>query len=144
MTLMKWDRALLLKLLKVKMKLLIDTHLLLWAAADMLPKQAIDYFEDLENELHFSPASIWEVVIKNGLNRSDFRVNPTALYRGLLENGYKELEISSNHAILTAGLPLHHKDPFDRILLAQARAEGLALLSADRALSHFSPVIFVG
>ncbi|MCL2791652.1 MAG: hypothetical protein FWD87_01040 [Spirochaetaceae bacterium] len=76
------------------MKLLIDTHLLLWAAADTLPKNAIPYFTNEKNELFFSSANIWEVIIKKGLNRPDFQIDPIALYWGLLDNDYTELAIT--------------------------------------------------
>ena len=125
------------------MKLLIDTHLLLWAAADTLPADARSYFTDEENELFFSAASIWEVIIKKGLNRPDFQVDPIALYWGLLDNGYTEIDITSRHALLVASLPAIHKDPFDRILIAQAKAESTVLLTSDKTVSHYSPVIFV-
>ena len=125
------------------MKLLIDTHLLLWAAADTLPEEAVQYFSDEENELFFSAASIWEIVIKRGLNRPDFQVDPDLLYRGLLENGYSELAITNRHVLLLAGLPQFHKDPFDRVLIAQAKAEGAALLSSDKAISQYSSVIYL-
>jgi len=124
------------------MKLLIDTHLLLWAAADTLPREAVPYFAD-ENELFFSSASIWEAVIKRGLNRPDFRLDPAALYQGLLDNGYMEIPVASKHVLLVADLPSMHKDPFDRILIAQARAEGVALLSSDGIVAQYSPVIYV-
>ena len=125
------------------MKCLIDTHLLLWAAADKLPKKAIPYFSDKENILLFSSASIWEIIIKKGLNRPDFLVDPTALYWGLLDNGYMEITITSPHVLLIADLPPVHKDPFDRILIAQARAEDAVLLSSDKILSQYSPVTYI-
>jgi PIN domain nuclease of toxin-antitoxin system len=125
------------------MKLLIDTHLLLWAAADKLPKKAMPYFSGKENILLFSSASIWEVIIKKGLNRPDFQVDPAALYWGLLENGYIETTITSRHALLIADLPPIHKDPFDRIMLAQAIAEDAILLSSDKVLSQYSNVVFI-
>ena len=125
------------------MKLLIDTHLLLWAAAGTLPKKAVPYFEDKENVLLFSSASIWEIIIKRGLSRPDFRVDPAVLYRGLLDNGYMELAITSHHVLLVADLPPVHKDPFDRILVAQAKAEGAALLSSDKALADYTSVIYI-
>lgn len=125
------------------MRLLIDTHLLLWAATDLLPRKAVPYFLNEENELFFSSASIWEIVIKRGLNRPDFQVNPSELYRGLLNNGYTELTVTSHHVLLVADLPPIHKDPFDRILLAQAKAENMVLLSADKILSRYSPVIYI-
>jgi PIN domain nuclease of toxin-antitoxin system len=124
-------------------KLLIDTHLLLWAAAGTLPSKAEPYFSNAENELLFSSASIWEVIIKKGLNRPDFRIDPNALYWGLLNNGYTELDITSRHTLLTANLPPFHKDPFDRILVAQAKAEGAALLTSDKIVSRYSPAIYI-
>jgi PIN domain nuclease of toxin-antitoxin system len=126
------------------MKLLIDTHLLLWAAADTLPKKAKPYFFEDRNELLFSSASIWEVVIKKGLHRPDFQIDPFALYWGLLDNGYTELKITSQHVLLISDFPQFHKDPFDRILLAQAKAEGADLLTSDEVMSNYSPTIYVG
>jgi PIN domain nuclease of toxin-antitoxin system len=126
------------------MKLLIDTHLLLWAAADILPHEAVPYFLSKDNELLFSPASIWEVIIKRNLNRPDFRVDIYVLYQGLLDNGYTELVITNRHVLLLAGLPQIHKDPFDRILVAQAKAEGAVLLTSDKLVSNYSPTIYVG
>jgi len=125
------------------LKLLIDTHLLLWAAADTLPKDAVPYFTNEENELFFSSASIWEIVIKKSLKRPDFQVDPKLFHQGLLDNGYMELGISGYHTLLVDGLPKIHKDPFDRILVAQAKAENAVLLTSDKALSRYSPVIYV-
>ena len=124
------------------MRLLIDTHLLLWAANDTLPKEAVPYFSD-KNEVFFSSASIWEVIIKRGLNRPDFQINPNDLYCGLLNNGYNELTITSYHVLLVSHLPPYHKDPFDRVLLAQAMAEGLTLISSDANVSRYSSVIYI-
>jgi PIN domain nuclease of toxin-antitoxin system len=118
-------------------KLLLDTHLLLLAAGDMLPKDAARYFLDEENILLFSPASIWEAVIKNTLNRPDFKADPFALYQGLLDNGYEELCITGNHTLLAGTLPPIHKDPFDRILIAQAKSEGAVLLTADATVARY-------
>jgi PIN domain nuclease of toxin-antitoxin system len=126
------------------MKLLIDTHLLLWAAADTLPHDAVPYFLNDENELFFSPASIWEIIIKKNFNRPDFRIDAFALYQGLLHNGYTELNITNRHVLLIAGLPPVHKDPFDRILVAQAKAEEAVLLTSDKIVSNYSPAIYVG
>ena len=125
------------------MKLLIDTHLLLWAADDKLPKKAIPYFTDDGNNLYFSSASIWEIIIKKSLNRPDFQVDPVALYMGLLDNGYMELYITSRHTFPVAILPSIHKDPFDRILIAQASVEGMSLLTSDKNISNYSNVIYV-
>lgn len=121
------------------MRLLLDTHLLLWAAGDSvhLSKEVRELMNAPENSLFFSPASIWEVVIKNGLGRDDFQVDPRALRRGLLENDYSELPITSEHAVAAQTLPALHKDPFDRLLVAQAIAEGITLLSSDVAVAQY-------
>jgi PIN domain nuclease of toxin-antitoxin system len=121
------------------MKLLLDTHLLLWAAGepDRLPIAALTYIEDSQNELMFSPASLWEIAIKRGLGRDDFKVDPRLLRRGLLENGYGELPITSEHAIGVDGLPPIHKDPFDRMLIAQSIVEGIMLLTVDELVARY-------
>jgi len=121
------------------MKLLLDTHLLLWAAGspDRLPATARLLLEDPQNELLFSAASLWEIVIKRGLGRSDFQVDARVLRRGLLDNGYQELAITSEHTVFIDSLPLIHKDPFDRILVAQATVEGITLLTADALVAQY-------
>ncbi|MHB8987863.1 MAG: type II toxin-antitoxin system VapC family toxin [Desulfobulbia bacterium] len=121
------------------MKLLLDTHLLLWAAGSpgQLPATARILMEDLQNELLFSAASLWEIVIKRSLGRSDFQVDARVLRRGLLDNGYQELPITSAHAVFIDSLPLLHKDPFDRILVAQATVEGITLLTADVLVAQY-------
>ena len=121
------------------MKLLLDTHLLLWAAGEpeRLSKQARTLINCADNELLFSAASLWEVAIKRGLGRKDFRVDARLLRRGLLDNGYNELPIISDHVVATESLPPIHKDPFDRILVAQATVEGVTLLTTDSFLSQY-------
>lgn len=121
------------------MKLLLDTHLLLWAAGspERLPVAARSLLEDPKNELLFSAASLWEITIKRGLGRSDFQVDARVLRRGLLDNGYQELPITSAHAVSVDSLPLIHKDPFDRILVAQATVEGITLLTADAVVGQY-------
>ena len=115
------------------MRLLLDTQILLWAAGDSarLPNQTRTVLEAPENLLYFSAANLWEVVIKLGLGRKDFQVDAHALHRGLLDNGYRELPINSRHALMVQNLPRIHKDPFDRILIAQAMVEGLTLMTTD-------------
>ena len=126
------------------MKLLIDTHILLWSASGELPPDAARYILNMENTLFFSPASIWEVVIKRGLGREDFVVDPASLYSGLLGAGYHELPITARHTLLMSNLPPLHKDPFDRILLAQSAFEGIPLLTSDSVLSQYpGSLIFV-
>lgn len=128
------------------MNLLLDTHLLLWAAGRpaKLPDQVRRMLEDTDNTLVFSAASIWEVAIKNGLGRDEFRVQPRVLRRGLLDNDYVELAITSQHTACAGELPAIHKDPFDRILVAQALSEGFTLLTADRTVAQYpGPVRYV-
>jgi PIN domain nuclease of toxin-antitoxin system len=121
------------------MKLLLDTQLLLWAAAEpgKLSAAARKLLEDERNELNFSAASIWEVAIKRGLGRADFQINPRLLRRSLLDNDYQELLIASRHAVALDSLPAIHKDPFDRILVAQAIVEGLILLTTDSVVAEY-------
>jgi PIN domain nuclease of toxin-antitoxin system len=121
------------------MKLLLDTHLLLWAAGnpERLPGAARRLLDDPQNEPIFSSASLWEVAIKHGLGRGDFRVDARLLRRGLLDNGYGELPITSEHAVALDSLPPIHKDPFDRILVAQSMVEGITLLTADRLVAQY-------
>jgi PIN domain nuclease of toxin-antitoxin system len=121
------------------MKFLIDTQLLVWAAigSAKLPQEAIRLMGDGANDLHFSVASLWEITIKRGLGRNDFRIDPVRLRHGLLANGYTELTITAAHALGIGELPLLHKDPFDRLLLSQARAEGFTLLTTDAAVANY-------
>ena len=121
------------------MKLLLDTHLLLWAAQgfESLPPEAQTLMGVPEHELIFSVASLWEVVIKCGLGRDDFQVDPRLLRRGLLDNGYHELPILSEHVVVIGGLPPLHKDPFDRLLIAQAMVEGITLLTVDARVAEY-------
>jgi PIN domain nuclease of toxin-antitoxin system len=119
------------------MRLLLDTHILIWASARTLPQEATPFIANPDNILLFSPASIWEVVIKNGLGRADFSIDPAALCQGLLERGYVELEITSRHVLAAGDLPPLHKDPFDRLLIAQARAEEITLLTADVTVAQY-------
>ena len=121
------------------MKLLLDTHLLLWAAGepDRLSADARTLIEAPENELFFSAASLWEIAIKRGLGRGDFQVDARLLRRGLLDNGYSELPIGSEHAVAVDSLPSIHKDPFDRMLVAQAMVEGITLLTTDSFVAQY-------
>jgi PIN domain nuclease of toxin-antitoxin system len=125
------------------LKLLLDTHLLLWASngddggVGAMPATAAELIDDPANLLHFSPASIWEIAIKSGLGRADFSVDPHLLRRGLLDNGYVETPITSVHAAAVIGLPPIHRDPFDRMLIAQATVEGLVLLTADSRIAEY-------
>lgn len=121
------------------MKFLLDTQLLLWAASrpERLSSAARRLLNDPHNELLFSAVSLWEITIKNALERADFRVEPRLIRRGLLDNGYMELPVTSQHAVNIDGLPPLHKDPFDRMLLAQALTEGITLLTGDTQLAKY-------
>jgi PIN domain nuclease of toxin-antitoxin system len=120
-------------------KLLLDTHLLLWAAGqpERLPAAARELIDDANNQLMFSVASLWEVAIKSGLGRDDFRVDARLLRRGLLDNGYDELAITGEHAVAVVALPPIHKDPFDRLLVAQSAVEGILLLTTDTLVAQY-------
>jgi PIN domain nuclease of toxin-antitoxin system len=120
-------------------KFLLDTHVLLWAAGtpERLPAKLRRLLGDPLNELVFSAASLWEIAIKKGLGRDDFQVDPRLLRRGLLDNGYSELAITSAHAVAIDGLPPIHKDPFDRLLVAQSMVEGIALLTTDPIVAKY-------
>jgi PIN domain nuclease of toxin-antitoxin system len=120
-------------------KLLLDTQLILWAAGqpERLSARARKLLDDPRNELLFSAASLWEIAIKATLGREDFRVEPRLLRRGLLDNGYVELPVTSQHAVGIDTLPPRHEDPFDRLLLAQALSEGVVLITTDAQLARY-------
>jgi PIN domain nuclease of toxin-antitoxin system len=121
------------------MKFLLDTHLLLWTAGDpkRLSAKARKLINEPTSELFFSAASLWEIAIKSGLGRDDFKVDARLLRRGLLDNGYSELPIGSEHAVAIDSLPPIHKDPFDRMLVAQAMVEGITLLTSDAVVTQY-------
>lgn len=125
------------------MKCLLDTHLLLWAALqpERLSAAARVLIEDADNALYFSAASLWEISIKRGLGREDFVVDPHLLRRGLLDNGYVELAVTSQHAVAVMGLPAIHKDPFDRMLVAQSLCEGFLLVTADEMVGRYGGTV---
>jgi PIN domain nuclease of toxin-antitoxin system len=121
------------------MNLLLDTHVLLWAASapHRLSPAATLLLSAPENTLIFSAASIWEIAIKSALGRDDFRVDSSQFRRALLESGYEELSVTSAHAAGTATLPPIHKDPFDRMLVAQAALDGILLLTSDPLVAQY-------
>ena len=125
------------------MKLLLDTQLLLWAAGqpERLSMTARKLLNNPRHELLFSAASLWEITIKNSLGRDDFRVEPRLLRRGLLDNGYTELPITSQHVVSVDTLPPLHKDPFDRLLVSQALCEGVTLVTADTQVARYPGVV---
>jgi PIN domain nuclease of toxin-antitoxin system len=122
------------------MNLLVDTHLLLWSTADpqKLSSDAAALLEDPSHALFFSAASMWEIAIKRSKGHADFQIDPSILRKRLLQLGYQELLVSSEQAFAVSGLPWLHKDPFDRLLLAQAMVESLTLLTGDKKLFQYS------
>ena len=121
------------------MRLLPDTHMLLWAAEQSarLPPMADALLNDPDNQVFFSVASIWEASIKFALNRTDFTLHPATLREGLLGAGYTEIDIQCRHVLAVLQLPALHRDPFDRMLIAQAMVEGCTLLTADPVLARY-------
>ncbi|MCP9941626.1 type II toxin-antitoxin system VapC family toxin [Cyanobium sp. ATX 6E8] len=129
------------------MRLLLDTHLLVWAmgSPERLPAALSAMLQDPANTPVFSVASLWELVIKQALGRPDFHVEPAVLRRALLDGGWQELPIQAHHTLVMAALPPLHRDPFDRLLLSQASADGLLLITADQQLAAYpGPVRLMG
>jgi PIN domain nuclease of toxin-antitoxin system len=127
------------------LKLLLDTHILLWAAGqpEKLSESTRTLLSSPENSLFFSAVSIWEIVIKLGLGREDFKVDPYRLRKLLVTHGYAELSVTAEHALKVISLPSLHKDPFDRLLLAQARTEGMLLLTCDVSVSQYQESVLI-
>jgi PIN domain nuclease of toxin-antitoxin system len=124
-------------------RILVDTHLLLWVVASSrrLPRDARTLILDAANEVFYSAASVWEVAIKSTLRRQDFRANPTVLVRALAHSGFSELPVTAAHAVRVASLPAIHRDPFDRLLVAQSLAEPMTLLTNDAVLRGYGPLV---
>lgn len=127
------------------MRVLLDTHLLLWALGtpSKLPAAARKAILDPANEVLFSAASVWEIAIKAGIGRTNFAADAEEVARSALESGIDELPIHAQHAAFTARLPWHHRDPFDRLLVAQAMSEPARLLTVDAALKPYSELVVV-
>ena len=118
------------------MRLLLDTHVLVWAATGdpKLSSAAVRLIDDDANTLYFSAASIWELTIK-GAERTG--IIPRVLRKALLDAGYLELPITAEHGLAVEALPNHHRDPFDRIMVAQALSEGFILVTHDSTLQAY-------
>ena len=127
------------------MRILLDTHILLWALVEptRLPRKARSLIEDGANEILFSAASIWEIAIKAQTGRIDFPVSPDEIAAAAEATGFKELRVSAKHGAGVCSLPLHHRDPFDRLLVAQAISEPARLLTVDSALGLYSELVEV-
>lgn len=125
------------------MRLLCDTHLLIWLAENdrRLTAKARGALDQAGTERVFSVASLWEIAIKFSLERPDFPIAPQIMRQGLVASGFVELTIDASHALAVVDLPKRHRDPFDRLLIAQARVEGLTLFTADAAVAAYGGAI---
>jgi PIN domain nuclease of toxin-antitoxin system len=121
------------------MKFLVDTQVALWAFFEQrrLSAPARTILEDRGNSLVFSTAIFWEIAIKRALGKMGFQFEPRILRRAMLDDGYEELPVLGQHAVAVDSLPPIHKDPFDRILIAQAMVEGIILLTADSVIAQY-------
>jgi PIN domain nuclease of toxin-antitoxin system len=122
---------------------LLDTHLLIWLALgdSRLPELVVDLHEDPESQLYFSVISVWETAIKQALGRPDFAVDAGLLRADFLSEGYTEILVESRHALEVRNLPKLHRDPFDRMLIAQSRVEGLVLLTSDADICRYQGTV---
>ena len=122
---------------------LLDTQLLLWLACrpDRLGSRLAEDLSDRKHPIHYSVVSLWEVAIKASLSRPDFQIDANALRQGLQREGFLELAIAAEHVLAVQHLPWIHRDPFDRLLVVQARQEGLLLLTTDRTLSDYGEAV---
>lgn len=125
------------------MRLLLDTHVLLWALGrpERLDPQTREWLEDPSHTVLFSAASIWEIAIKAALGRRDFPQQPDRVAAGAHATGFSELPVHSAAAARVATLPPHHRDPFDRLLVAQAMTEPARLITADPLLVPYSELV---
>lgn len=125
--------------------ILVDTHLLLWAAfePERLSTQAAKTLQSRASPLAFSLATLWEVAFKTSLGRADFSFDPGLLHRALLAEGFVEWPITAPHLVRVASLPWVHRDPFDRLLVAQAMEDGLSLLTGDATLKRYGRFVKV-
>jgi PIN domain nuclease of toxin-antitoxin system len=123
------------------MRVLLDTHILLWWLTDdrRLPKEAEKIIKDGDNEVYVSAASIWEVAIKTALGQ--IKADPFAIQEAIAPSGFLELPITGAHAAQVSRLPQHHRDPFDRMLVAQSLVEPMRLLTTDKLLAHYGETI---
>jgi PIN domain nuclease of toxin-antitoxin system len=121
------------------MNLLIDSHALLWwlGATDRLSGEAIGALKSTRNRVYVSAAVAWELAIKVNLGKLDARELISDLPRVLFEKGFRRLAISMDHALRAGALPRHHRDPFDRMLIAQSQALGFPIVSADATFDYY-------
>ncbi|MGK9054664.1 type II toxin-antitoxin system VapC family toxin [Neorhizobium petrolearium] len=125
------------------MRILLDSHLLVWlvGASDRLPPEAREIIENVDNDIFFSSASIWELSIKYSSGKIGLELPPRMLHRVLIESDFKELAVTASHALEVDMLQPIHKDTFDRILIAQAMWEGMLLLTSDETIAQYNAPI---
>jgi len=126
------------------LNLLLDTHVALWAITDSpkLPKKARELIESPKSSVWISTASVWEIAIKHALGRGDMPVSSQDAVRYFRESGYRFLPVEAEHAMVVENLPVHHQDPFDRILIAQALVEPMRLMTHDPMVALYNdPII---
>lgn len=123
--------------------MILDTNVLLWVidAPGRLPHRVLAMIGDSGNEVLFSAASIWEIAIKAARRKPDFEIDPLEVLSDAISIGFVELPVTAATAAGVADLPPVHRDPFDRLLVAQAMAEPANLLTADRVLERYSPLV---
>ncbi|HEY2628421.1 MAG TPA: type II toxin-antitoxin system VapC family toxin [Usitatibacter sp.] len=126
-------------------RFLVDTQLLLWnvSASRKLPARVARLFRDGRHEFFYSAVSLWEIAIKAALGRDDFIADAATILEALDENGFHELSITARHAVAVSRLPVIHGDPFDRMLVAQAIGEPMALITTDERLAAYPGMIEV-
>jgi PIN domain nuclease of toxin-antitoxin system len=127
------------------LRLLVDTHCWLWylLTPERLSKPAQEALRDPDNEIFFSVVSSWEIVVKFGLGKLDLPLPPSSYIPDRLAKlGHQTLSIHQGHVLQLEALPLHHRDPFDRLLVAQAQVEGLQLVTADEVLTAYDVPVF--
>jgi len=125
------------------MRLLLDTHLLIWALNEPQRLNATTraILEDQAHEVLFSVASIWEIAIKSANGRADFAIDPQEVLNAAIRTGFIELQIRSDAAVQVGKLPLHHRDPFDRLLISQAMIETVRFYTSDPMLPPYSELV---
>ena len=121
------------------MRFLLDTQLVVWLPAGdpRVSHTTRSLLKNAEHEFLFSTVSLWELAIKRGIGKLDKRIDLKELRSSMLTRGYSELPVLGSHALAVEALPLLHKDPFDRILIAQATVEGITLLTADKQIARY-------
>ena len=124
------------------MAYLLDTHIIIWLAhsPEKLSETVRQILMDKKQKVYFSTASIWEIAIKSALNKDNFQINATHLYRHLLNNSYLELPITAEQCLKVGELPQIHKDPFDHLLITQAISHNLTLISCDKSIAKYPKV----